>query len=47
MVLTKQGVAEYGMPENAAAYNGPIHLLGSAAMIAGEIVRQVQSEAHV
>src|SRR3954454_541382 len=41
MVLTKQGVAEYGMPENAAAYNRPIHVLGSATTIAREIVRRV------
>jgi two-component system, chemotaxis family, protein-glutamate methylesterase/glutaminase len=43
MVLTKQGVAEYGMPENAAAYNGPIHVLGSATTIAREIVRRVSA----
>src|SRR5206468_4325307 len=41
MVLTKQGMAEYGMPENAAGYNGPIDVLGSATIIAREIVRRV------
>jgi chemotaxis response regulator CheB len=41
MVLTKQGVAEYGMPENAAAYDGPIDVLASATTIAREIVRRV------
>ena len=44
MVLTKQGVAEYGMPENAAAYDGPIDVLGSATKIAREIVRRVRVE---
>ena len=41
MVLTKQGVADRGMPENAAGYNGPIDVLGSATTIAGEIVRRL------
>ncbi len=41
MVLTKQGVAEYGMPGNAAAFDGPIDVLGSATTIAREIVRRV------
>jgi two-component system chemotaxis response regulator CheB len=41
MVLTRHGVAEYGMPENAAAYNGPIHVLGSATIIAREILLRV------
>ncbi len=41
MVLTKRGVAEYGMPENAAGYNGPIDVLGSATIIAREIVQRV------
>jgi two-component system, chemotaxis family, protein-glutamate methylesterase/glutaminase len=44
MVLTKQGVAEYGMPENAATYDGPIDVLGSATKIAREIVRRVRVE---
>lgn len=41
MVLTKQGVAEHGMPKNAAAYNGRIDVLGSGATIAREIVRRL------
>jgi two-component system, chemotaxis family, protein-glutamate methylesterase/glutaminase len=42
MVLTKQGVAGRGMPENAAGYNGPIDVLGSATTIAREIVRRLE-----
>lgn len=38
MVLTNRGVAEHGMPKNAAAYNGPIDVLGSGTTIAREIV---------
>jgi hypothetical protein len=30
MVLTKQGVAGPGMPENAEVYAGPIDVLGPA-----------------
>lgn len=41
MVLTKGGIAERGMPENAVAYDGPIDVLGSAATIAREIVLRV------
>lgn len=36
MVLTRQGIAEPGMPENAVAYDGRIDVLGSAATIARE-----------
>jgi two-component system, chemotaxis family, protein-glutamate methylesterase/glutaminase len=41
MVLTKEGIAERGMPENAVAYDGPIDVLGSAATIAREIILRV------
>jgi two-component system chemotaxis response regulator CheB len=41
MVLTKQGAAGPGMPENAEAYNGPIDVLGPATTIAREIARRI------
>lgn len=41
MVLSRDGLAEHGMPENAVAYDGPIDVLGSAATIAREIVLRV------
>lgn len=41
MVLTREGLAERGMPENAVAYDGPIDVLGSAATIAREIILRV------
>jgi hypothetical protein len=41
MVLTRDGVAEPGMPQNAVAYDGPIDVLGSAATIAREIILRV------
>src|SRR5436190_1236991 len=41
MVLTKEGVAEHGMPENAATYGSSIDMLGSATTIAREIVRRL------
>jgi two-component system, chemotaxis family, protein-glutamate methylesterase/glutaminase len=42
MVLTREGVAQHGMPENAAAYDRPIDVLGSAKTIAREIVRRLE-----
>lgn len=41
MVLTKEGLAERGMPENAVACDGPIDVLDSAATIAREIILRV------
>ena len=41
MVLTKEGIAERGMPENAVDFDGPIDVLGSAATIAREIILRV------
>lgn len=41
MVLSRDGLAEHGMPENAVACDGPIDVLGSAATIAREIVLRV------
>ena len=41
MVLTKQGVAGPGMPENAEAYDRPIDVLGPSTIIAREIARRV------
>lgn len=43
MVLTRGGVTEKGMPNNAAVYDGPVDVLGSAATIAREIARIVFS----
>ena len=44
MVLTRAGLAGAGMPRNAAQYDGPVDLLGSAVSIAQDVVRRVQSE---
>jgi two-component system chemotaxis response regulator CheB len=41
MVLTSNGLAQRGMPQNAAGYDGPIDFMGSGEEIAREIVRRV------
>lgn len=41
MVLTREGLAERGMPENAVAYDGSIDVLGTAAKIVREIILRV------
>lgn len=42
MVLTSDGLAQRGMPQNAARYDGPIDLMGSEEEIAREIVHRVK-----
>ena len=42
MILTQEGVAEAGMPRNAADYDGPIDAMGSAEDLAREVVRRVR-----
>lgn len=44
MVLTREGVVERGMPENAVAYDGHIDVLGSATTIAREIILRVGAQ---